>query len=60
MLRSIALIVALLVLESPLRTEIVHVYSAGLQRLMADDVAVVRHPDAGRGVRPAPSKAAIC
>ena len=41
MLRSIALIAALLVLETPLRTDIVHVYNAGLQRLLADDAAVV-------------------
>lgn len=41
MLRSIALVAALLVLATPLRAEIVHVDSAGLQRLLAADVAVV-------------------
>ena len=41
MMRSIALIAALLVVATPLRAEIVHVDSAGLQRLLADDVAVV-------------------
>jgi len=41
MLRSIALIAALLVLETPLRDDIAHFYSAGLQRLPADDAAVV-------------------
>ena len=41
MLRSIALCAALLVLATPLRAEIVHVDSAGLQRLLAEDVAVV-------------------
>ena len=41
MLRSIALCAALLVLATPLRAEIVHVDSAGLERLLAEDVAVV-------------------
>ena len=41
MLRSIVLCAALLVLATPLRAEIVHVDSAGLQRLLAEDVAVV-------------------
>ena len=40
MLRSIALVAALLVLETPLRGDIAHFYSAGLQRLPADDAAV--------------------
>lgn len=50
MLRSIALIAALLVLETPLRTDIVQIYSAGLQRLPADDAAVVdiRTPEESR------------
>ena len=41
MLRSIVLCAALLALATPLRAEIVHVDSAGLQRLLAEDVAVV-------------------
>lgn len=41
MLRSIALCAALLLVGTPLRAEIDHVDSAGLQRLLAADVAVV-------------------
>ena len=41
MLRTIALVAALLVAGTPLRAEIVDVDSAGLQRLLADGVAVV-------------------
>ena len=41
MLRSIALCAALLLVGTPLHAEIVHVDSAGLQRLLAADVAVV-------------------
>ena len=41
MLRSIALCAALLLAATPLRAEIVHVDSAGLQRLLAAGVAVV-------------------
>ena len=41
MLRTIALVAALLVFAMPLRAEIVHVDSAGLQRLLADGVALV-------------------
>lgn len=41
MLRSIALCAALLLAVTPLRAEIVHVDGAGLQRLLAADVAVV-------------------
>ena len=51
MLRSIAFIAALLVLATPLRAEIVHVDSAGLQRLLEAGVAVVdiRTPEEWRG-----------
>ena len=41
MLRSISLCAALLVAAAPLRAEIVHVEIAGLERLLADGVAVV-------------------
>ena len=41
MLRSIAFCAALLVVGTPLRAEIIHVDSAGLQRLLAADVPVV-------------------
>ena len=41
MLRSFALCAALLLVGPPLHAEIVHVDSAGLQRLLAADVAVV-------------------
>ena len=39
--RTIALVAALLLASTPLRAEIVHVDSAGLQRLLADGVTVV-------------------